>query len=101
VKIGKNREQFYYTYTYESIFISSREGRCGCCEFRINGRQLYEPWPPYRPRQIIETVPADPIAERLAQLPTRLDMWRAALLGTLTGAALVITWIELVHRVCL
>ena len=52
--------------------------------------QLYEPRPPYRPRQIIDTVPTDPIAERLALLPTRLDIWRAALLATLTGAALVI-----------
>jgi hypothetical protein len=38
-------------------------------------------------------------AERLARL--RLDVWRAALLGTLAGAALVIGWIELIQRVCL
>jgi hypothetical protein len=29
------------------------------------------------------------IAERLAQLPTRKEMWRAVLLGTTTGACLV------------
>jgi hypothetical protein len=43
----------------------------------------------------MEMIPVDPIAGRLAQLPTRLDVWRAALLGTLTGAAIVIAWIEL------
>jgi hypothetical protein len=46
-------------------------------------------------------IPADPIAECLAQLPTPLDVWRGALLGTLAGAAIVIARIELVHRVCL
>ena len=55
--------------------------------------QLYIDAPPYRPRPVAEMIPADPIAERLAQLPTRLDVLRAALLGTLTGAALVIAWI--------
>jgi hypothetical protein len=57
--------------------------------------------PSYRPRPVTEMIPAGPIAERLVQLPTRLDVWRAALVGTLTGAAIVIAWIELVHRVCL
>jgi hypothetical protein len=57
--------------------------------------------PPYRPQPVTEMIPAAPIAERLVQLPTRLDVWRAALVGTLTGAAIVIAWIELVHRVCL
>jgi len=28
-------------------------------------------------------------------------VWRAALLGTLTGAAVVIAWIEVVHRASL
>jgi hypothetical protein len=28
-------------------------------------------------------------------------MARAALLGTLPGAAIVIAWIELIHRICL
>ena len=56
---------------------------------------------PYRPRPVTEMIPADPIAGPLAQAPTRLDVWRAALLGTLTGATLVIAWIELIHRVCL
>jgi trans-aconitate methyltransferase len=63
--------------------------------------QLYVEAAQYRPPPVTEMIPADPIAERLAQLPTRLDVWRAALLGTLTGAAIVIGWIELVHRVCL
>jgi hypothetical protein len=61
--------------------------------------QLYVTSPPYRPRPVTEMVLADPIAERLSRL--RLDVWRAALLGTLAGAALVIGWIELIHRVCL
>jgi trans-aconitate methyltransferase len=68
---------------------------------RIDEDQLYVDAPPYRPRPVTEMIPADPVAERLAQLPTRLDVWRAALLGTLTGAAIVIAWIEVIHRVCL
>jgi hypothetical protein len=40
--------------------------------------QLYVEAPPYRPRPVTEMISADPIAERLAQLPTRLDVWRAA-----------------------
>jgi hypothetical protein len=35
------------------------------------------------------------------ELSTRRDVWRAALLGTLTGAAIVIAWIEVVHRASL
>jgi hypothetical protein len=63
--------------------------------------QLYVDAPPYRPRPVTEMIPADPIAERLVQLPTQLDVWRAALPGTLTGTAIVIAWIEVIHRVCL
>jgi hypothetical protein len=37
----------------------------------------------------------------LEQVSTRRDVWGAALLGTLTGAEIVIAWIELVHRICL
>ena len=55
--------------------------------------------PDYRPRPVTVTVSAEGLAERLAQLPTWRDVWRAALLGTLTGAAIVIAWIELIHRV--
>jgi len=36
------------------------------------------------------------LEQRLTQ-----DVWRAALLGTLTGAAIVIAWIEVVHRASL
>jgi hypothetical protein len=56
---------------------------------------------PYRPRPVTEMIPADPIAEPLAQLRTPMNVWRAALLGTLTDATLVTAWIELIHRVCL
>ena len=41
------------------------------------------------------------LATYLERLPTRRDVWRAALLGTLTGAAVVIAWIEVVHRASL
>jgi hypothetical protein len=47
------------------------------------------------------TVSAEGLAARLDQLPTRKQMWRAARLGTLTRAAIVIAWIEIAHRVCL
>jgi hypothetical protein len=33
--------------------------------------QLYVNAPPYRPRPVTEMVPANPIGERLAQLPTQ------------------------------
>jgi hypothetical protein len=49
---------------------------------RMDEDQLFVDVPPYRPRPVTEMVPANPIAERLARLPTRLDGWRAALLGT-------------------
>jgi hypothetical protein len=51
--------------------------------------QLYIETPPYKPPPIIGTIPADPIAERLAQLPTRKEMRRAVLLGVTIGAGLV------------
>jgi hypothetical protein len=52
--------------------------------------QLYITTPPYAPpRHATEMVPADLILERLAQLPTRKEMYRAVLLGVTTGACLV------------
>ena len=57
--------------------------------------------PPYKPRRVLETASIEWLATYLEQLPTRRDMRRAAMLGTLTGAAIVIGWIEVVHRVCL
>jgi len=59
--------------------------------------QLYVNTPPYKPRRVLETVSIEWLATYFEQLPTRSDMWRAALLGTLTGAAIVIGWIELIH----
>jgi type II secretory pathway component PulL len=46
-------------------------------------------------RSVAVMVSAEGIAERLAQLPTRKEMWRAVLLGTTTGACLVhcLAWI--------
>jgi hypothetical protein len=49
--------------------------------------QLYEPSLIPRPRTVF--APADPIAARLAQLPTRVEMYRAVLLGVTAGAGLV------------
>jgi hypothetical protein len=43
----------------------------------------------YRPRSVSVMVSAEGIAERLAQLPTRKEMYRAILLGVTTGACLV------------
>jgi hypothetical protein len=43
----------------------------------------------YRPRSVTVTVSADALAERLAQLPTRKEMYRAILLAVTTGACLV------------
>jgi hypothetical protein len=63
--------------------------------------QLYVDQPPFRPRSATDMVPAESFVERLDRLPTRVEMWRAALLGALAGAGLVIIWIELVHQVCL
>jgi hypothetical protein len=39
--------------------------------------------------QVRVVVSKDPIAERLAQRPTRKEMYRAVLLGVTTGACLV------------
>jgi hypothetical protein len=64
--------------------------------------QLYIREPPYKPpRRVPETVSMEWLAMHLEQLRTRRDVWRAALLGTLTGAAIVIGWLEVVHRICL
>ena len=63
--------------------------------------QLYIREPPYKPRRVLETASIEWLATSLDELSTRRDVWRAALLGTLTGAAIVIAWIELIHRVCL
>jgi hypothetical protein len=43
--------------------------------------------PHQRPVTVI--ISAEGIAERLAQLPTRVEMYRAVLLGVATGASLV------------
>jgi hypothetical protein len=43
--------------------------------------------PPQRVR--VTTISPDPIGARLAQLPTRKEMYRAVLLGVTTGACLV------------
>jgi hypothetical protein len=53
------------------------------------------------PRRVLETASIEWLATYLEQLPTRRGVGRAALLGTLTAAASVITWIEVIHRVCL
>ena len=55
----------------------------------------------YQRRPVTVMVSAEGLAARLDQLPTRKQMWRAARLGTLTRAAIVIAWIEIAHRVCL
>ena len=39
----------------------------------------------YKPRRVLETASIESLATYLEQLPTRRDVWRAALLGTLTG----------------
>jgi hypothetical protein len=57
--------------------------------------------PPYKPRWVLETVSIEWLATRLEELSRKREVWRAALLGTLTGAAIVIAWIELIHRACL
>ena len=43
----------------------------------------------YRPRPLSVTISAEGLAERLAQLPTRKEMYRATLLGVTTGPYLV------------
>jgi hypothetical protein len=40
-------------------------------------------------RPVTVMISAEGIAERLAQLPTRIEMYRAVLLGVATGACLV------------
>jgi hypothetical protein len=55
---------------------------------------------PYEPRLATEAC-LEFIMGQIAKLPTRRDVWRAALLGALTGAGLVIICIELFRRVCL
>lgn len=60
--------------------------------------QLHVDALPYEPRPINE---ANSRWDRGAAYTARLDPWRAALPGALTGAALVIGWIELFRRVCL
>jgi hypothetical protein len=49
--------------------------------------RLFEP--PLIPPPSPVFVPTDPIVARLAELPTRKEIWRVALLATLTGAGLV------------
>jgi hypothetical protein len=69
---------------------------------RTDEDQLYAREPPYKPpRWVLETASIEWLATYLEQLPTRRDVRRAALLGTLTAAAVVIAWIEVIHRVCL
>ena len=41
------------------------------------------------------------IHKRLSQLPTRNDVWRAALMGMLGGAVAAVTLIETFSRSCL
>jgi hypothetical protein len=41
------------------------------------------------------------IHRRLSQLPTRNDVWRAAMLGLLGGAVTAVTLIEAISRSCL
>ena len=51
--------------------------------------------PDHRPRPVTVTVSAEGLAARLAELPTRKEMYRAVLLGVTTGACLVqgLAWI--------
>jgi len=69
--------------------------------YRLPGRRsVYIREPPYKPRRVLETCSIEWLATYLEQRLTQ-DVWRAALLGTLTGAAIVIAWIEVVHRASL
>ena len=43
----------------------------------------------YRSRPVTVTISAEGLAARLDQLPTRVEMYRAVLLGVTTGACLV------------
>jgi hypothetical protein len=61
--------------------------------------QLYVDETPYvPPRRVLETVSIEWLAIHLARLPTKQEVWRVALLGTLTGAGLVIARIKLLLR---
>jgi hypothetical protein len=52
--------------------------------------QLYVVSPPHNPsRRVPDTVSGEWLAERLAELPTRKEIYRVALLGVATGACLV------------
>ena len=52
--------------------------------------QLYITTPPHRPpRRAADTVATEWLAEKLDQIPTRKEMYRAVLLGVMTGACLV------------
>jgi hypothetical protein len=42
----------------------------------------------YRPRPVTVTISAEGLAARLAELPTRKEMYHAVLLGVTTGACL-------------
>ena len=59
--------------------------------------QLYVTTPPLGgpPRRVPDTVSGEWLAERLAELPTRKEMYRAVLLAMATGACLVqcLAWI--------
>jgi hypothetical protein len=51
---------------------------------------IHQPGDSYhRPRPVTVTISAEGLAERLAQLPTRKEMYRAVLLGVTTGACLM------------
>jgi hypothetical protein len=41
------------------------------------------------------------IHKRLSQLPTRNEVWRAAMLGMLGGAVAAVTFVEAFARACL
>jgi hypothetical protein len=57
---------------------------------RMDEDQLYIEVPPYTPpRPVTDMLPADLIASRFAELPTRKEMYRAVLLGVTAGAGLV------------
>jgi len=56
---------------------------------------------PYKPRRMLETVQSNGSRTHLEEVSRKRDVWHAALLGMLTGAAIVIAWIVLILRVCL
>jgi hypothetical protein len=53
--------------------------------------QLYVTTPPHKPPRRVpaDTISVEWLAERLEQLPTRKEVYRAVLLGVTTGACLV------------